>query len=190
MLIIAIEPQTRTKTGTPVTLANAKKQCNIETSFTDDDTLLNDLTAAAIEQAENDTNSDILETANVLTVELEAGFQSKIRVIRTPLKLFTKLEYSADGVTYVEILAAELTITPGFHYFEIKSTATITGATWLRLTFTTGYAAASIPKVLKQAVLILLADLYDTNRQGYNESSIVKNDIYSRLISKHIRNYF
>lgn len=188
-MVIINTPPVKTKTGTPITLAQAKAHLNIDTTFTADDELISDLIDTVIEIAEGDINADILTTANVLTYDLEDnGIGSLYRINSAPCSAVSKIEYY-NGSAWVTIASSEYVVAYGWHWVEIEFSTTY-AADQLRFTFATGYADASVPKGLRQACLIKLSDLYDTERQGYNSTAIVKNNAYTSLISKHIRNYY
>lgn len=185
MNIITALP-TKTKTGTPVTLAEAKKQLQIESTFTADDTFIEMQVGIAIDKVENDTNSDVLETTNVLLFIPENGFQC-YTIPQAPYLSVTKLE-KRIGATWSEVAATAYQITPGFSKFDLELLESIE-ADQFRLTYKTGYAAANIPKVLKGAVLLKTSDLFDNERQGYTQN-VAPNRAYEALISKHIRTYW
>lgn len=176
----------KTKTGTPITTAEAKKQLEIESTFTADDTYIDTLVAAAIDKLEADTNSDVLETTNVLTFEVENSFQS-YTVHQAPLISFTKMEKKVSG-SWSDVAEADYQITHGFSKFDIEI-LTLFDADQIRITYKTGYVAANIPKVLKQAALLKVSDLFDSERQGYT-LNVQANRAYEALINKHIRTYF
>lgn len=185
MHIITAIP-TKTKTGTPVTKAEAKQQLQIESGFTADDTYIEMLVGIAIDKVENDTNSDVLETTNVLTFVPENGFQC-YTIPHSPFVSVNKLE-KLNGATWTDVDATAYQVTAGFSKFDLELLESIT-ADQFRLTYKTGYAAANIPKVLKGAVLLKTSDLFDNERQGYT-LNVAANKAYESLISKHIRTYW
>jgi hypothetical protein len=186
MLIISRTPQTRDKTGSLATLAQAKKQLHIESDFTEDDDYIEELIEVATETVEQDINSDILDTENELTVT--TTYQSLVQVQQSPLRLFSKLEYH-DGSDWKTVESTEYTIETYFHYFEVEINTTFT-CEKLRFTFKTGYTASTYPAQLRHACLLRITDLFDTERQGYKAAHIVENKAYAQLISKHVRKYW
>lgn len=185
MLIISRTPQTRTKTGSLVTLAQAKKQLHIESDFTEDDDYITELIEVATEQVEADINSDILDTENTLIVE--TNFQSLIQIQQSPLRLFSKLEYF-DGTEWKTVDATDYTTETYFHYFEVEINSQFS-CEQLRFTFKTGYTASTYPKLLRHAALLRITDLFDNERQGYL-MNVTPNSAYYHLISKHVRKYW
>lgn len=187
MIILTKAPE-KSKEGSIVTLDEAKRQLNIEPEETEDDQAINDLILVATEMVEDDINADILVTTNTLEHTDSQPFQRLIRIVQAPLKTFTKIEQLIDG-SFVEIPSANYTVLKMYGYISIELDKTPESKT-LKFTFDTGFAASKIPKKLKQAVLLKVADLFDTERQGYSASSLQKNDAYQHLISKHIRKYW
>ena len=175
---------TKTKTGTP--LAEAKSQLQIETTFTTDDTYIALLVSIAIEKIEADTNSDVLETTNVLLFVPENDFEI-YTICQAPLLSFTSLE-KLNGAAWTDVATTAYEVTTGFSKFDLELLESIE-ADQFRLTYKTGYAAANIPKVLKGAALIKTSDLFDSERQGYT-LNVAANRAYESLISKHIRTYW
>ena len=112
MNIISALP-VKTKTGTPITLDEAKHQLQIEPDFTADDTHIGMLVAIAVDKLENDTNSDVLETTNILTFIPENGFQN-YTIPQAPFVEVTKLEKQLAG-TWTEVNLSAIEATAGFH---------------------------------------------------------------------------
>lgn len=185
MLIISRTPQTRTKTGTLVTLEQAKKQLHIEPEFSEDDSYITDLIDVATAQVEADINSDILDTENTLSVK--TTFQNLLQIQQSPLRLFSKLEY-LNGEIWETVPAEQYSVEPYFHYFELDINTSFT-CQQMRFTFKTGHTASAMPKLLRHAALLRISDLFDSERQGYN-LNIQPNTAYYHLISKHVRKYW
>jgi len=174
----------------PVTLAQAKKQCQIETDFTDDDAHITELIEDAIAIIEQNTKSDVLDTTNVLEYEISAeGIQTLYRIMQSPLQSFTKLEAYANNA-YTDVPAASYKVTEGFNNFEVEITGSVS-ATKLRFTFKTGYeTAAKTPKPIKRAALVKVADLFYPERTSYTPGQPMKNTLYNDLIAPHIRRFW
>lgn len=186
----------KTKTGTPITLAEAKKQCQVEPEFTADDAYINSLVEIAIDKVEADTNSDVLETTNTLqfiptpSPMLHAG--DLCYVNQSPLKEFLQIQYKETlengTIAWYTAPATSWRVRPWFSKFLITILEDIPGEEY-RFIFTTGYAAAEIPRVLKGAALLKVSDLFDSERQGYT-LNVQANRAYESLISKHVRTYW
>lgn len=193
--MIIITPPVKTRTGIIATLAEAKKQLHIEDEFTEDDNYIESLIEVAIESVEDDTNSDVMDTANVLTHRIGDGGESGISTIwqiaQAPFQSFTKLETSPDGTTFTELAATAYKVTSNNLFITIEFLSALSPTPYaLRITYKTGYPDATRPVKLKQAALVRITDLFDNERQGYNLNSVIENVAYRRLISKHVRNYW
>lgn len=178
---------TKTKIGTPITLAEAKAQLQIESNFTADDTYIASLVAIAIDKLEADTNSDVLETTNELVFDLESSAPAMWYINQSPLISVDKIEKKV-GATWSDVSTTDYRVRPWFSKFLITTLVTIE-ADQIRITFKTGYAAANMPRVLKGAALLKVADLFTNERQGYT-LNVAANTAYQSLISKHIRTYW
>jgi len=188
MKIITTDP-VKTSSTTVATATEVKKQLNIESTFTDDDTYIATLIAAAVEIVEDDIIADIRDISNVLTYEFhpDESLQTHYRIPQTPLRTFTKLE-AWDGSEYITIEASKYHITTNWQSFEIEIRETFT-ATKLRFTYSTGYTDAKRPAKLKQAVILKAADMYDTERSSYAQG-VTPIFTYDALIHKHKRKYY
>lgn len=196
MLVINTTPE-QIKTGAVATLDEVKAQLNIPVDFTDDDDTLDLLLDTAVESVEGDTHSDILDTANVLEHDLTANKYDAeavsvprlIYINQAPVKTLSKIE-TFDGTTWTEVSATAYNVNTLFNRAEIRCFDTLE-AKKIRFTFTTGYTDAKRPKRLKQAVILKAADLFDTERSNYVVGTITADmNVYTRLISKHIRTYW
>ena len=192
MITITKYANSTTKSGNICTLAEAKKQVQIETADTDDDVLLSILISVAAENIEDDVNSDVLETTNELTYTIGDEHKDTIdtiyRIQLSPLISVSKIEKYLSGA-WSDISADDYHVTSNFSSFEVEFLQTIT-AEKLRFTFKTGYTDATRPLVIKQAALLRVADMYTTERQGYNLNNLVETRAYSRLLAKHARHYW
>lgn len=192
LLKLSTEP-TKTKTGTIATTDELKRQLNIPEHFDDDDTILSDLLDVATEQVESDTNSDIMDTANVLEYTFNkngnsAQVPTDIYINQAPARSVDKIEID-NGSGYAEVSTADYSVTIEHSRIEIYFKTT-QNAVKIRFTFTTGYTDAKRPKKLKQAALLKAADLFDPERAGYTTTALAENKAYNRLIAKHIITYW
>ena len=190
MVIITSQP-TRTITGSIATAAEVKKQLNIESTFTDDDTYIGTLIDVAVETVEDDTHSDIQNVSNLLTYTLahDETPQTIYRITRCPLRTFSKLEKQVDGV-WSTIATTAYEVHTCESWFEIHFLA---GETFdaLRFTFISGYTSATLPKKLKHAAILKAADLYDTDRSNHVVGTILATTgVYEKLIYSHVRKYW
>lgn len=194
LLSITLAPE-KTKTGTVANLDELKRQLNIPVEFTDDDPILTDLLAVAIETVEDDTHSDILDTANILehrlNIDGNTGRLAKlIYIYQAPVKTVDKIETTTNGQDWTELPAAKYGYQVKFNRVEINIFETI-DAQAVRFSFKSGFADAKRPVRLKQAVILKAADMFDPERSNYVVGApVVDNNVYVRLISKHVRTYW
>jgi uncharacterized phiE125 gp8 family phage protein len=197
MEILNTTPE-KTKTGTVASLTELKAQLNIPDEFTDDDTILTALLAAAVESVEDDTRSDLLDTTNVLTHDLIAtqytadtvAVPRLIYINQAPVRAITKVEISTDGNTWTTIAATAYSVRFMFNRVEVRLFDSAT-AIQIRFTFTSGYTDLLRPKRLKQATILKAADLFDTERSNYIVGAPVFDaKTYAALIVKHVRTYW
>jgi len=185
---ITDQPQ-KIKLGTPVTILEAKKQLQIEPEFTADDQHIDLIVSIAIEKIEEDTNSDVYETSNVLEFEPNCQGQVTYEIYQSPLLSFTKLEkLTSDGQSWEEIPVTAYKVKGKFLKIIVEILETIETKRF-RATYKTGFSDDEMPKVIKGAALIKIADFWDSERQGYT-MNVQPNKAYESLISKHIRNYW
>lgn len=184
----------KTKNGTIATVGELKPQLNIPLDFDDDDAYLQTLLDTAVEQVESDTNSDVLDTANILTLKLAKlpgelkSVPTLLQICQAPARTVSKIEYLNNG--WQDVAANDFGYDITFNTVEIQLRNALQ-AEQLRITFTTGYTDAKRPKRLKQATILKAADFYDVERSNYAAGvSIFDLKTYSNLLKKHVRTYF
>lgn len=174
----------KVKTVFHVTLAEAKRQCQLEEDFVRDDAYITSLIKAASEIAENEIQKDISKTTNVLTRYDFAG--GTIRVNEGNLISITSITIQESGTplsnftTYVYRDA-----------FKVELDSDI-DTSILTVTFETGYAANTCPYQIKQAILLKIRDLYDVDRSSYvfvsNKNSGVFETLLAPFKASHVEN--
>ena len=174
----------------PVTLDEAKAHLSILSA--DDDVLIQFLIEVATAQAEDITNRQLMSAVHEMTLDtLPERFELK----KPPLISVDKIEYIPDGLENYALLdpslysvsdysePARIVKKPNISY---PSIATVVDP--VRVTFTAGYAdAASVPKPIKQWMLIRIATLFEHREEvvvGVSVSPIV-NEYNDYLISKY-----
>lgn len=182
---------TRTFIGTVATYSEVKQQLNIESTFTDDDSYITRLIAVAIEQVEADINADVRNVTNVLTLRIDDDDNTDdnlYRIPRGPFQSFTKLEAQNNGV-WADVPAASYKVTAHRMYIDVELLVAVP-ADYLRFTYATGYATASLPAKLKHAVILKAADLYDTERSNYAPGQVFDLRTYERLLLEYNCKYW
>lgn len=163
--------QTIAPTEEPVSVAEAKAHCNIESDFTEDDTLIEALIAAARESCEAKTGRQLVGATYVLRL---SGFPcgDEIELPKPPLGSVTGITYvDTDGTTQTlstDVYEHDPYTTPGrivLKYAQVwPSTRDQRNA--VAITFEAGYGGASeVPNLLKQGVLMRIAHWYENREE-------------------------
>lgn len=169
----------KTKTEFPISVSEAKKHLRIDTSFTDDDNYIAELIESATTIAENYINKDIAKTENNLKLHeyssnyfkvYEGNFHSLISITDGEDNPIGEVDYTL--------------IHP--NSFSVFLEETIS-AKIINLNFYTGYDISNCPKVIKQAIKIIIADLYDSQRSNYNWSGMSNNHVWENLLTNYIQ---
>jgi uncharacterized phiE125 gp8 family phage protein len=156
---------TTAPTSEPITLLEAKTQLRIESDLTDDDVWLTTALTIVREQVEALTNRSIMPQTMELAL---AKFEDVIELPRPPYTSLTSITYY-DEDNASQTLSSALYLVNDFvePAQVVKESAQSYPAVYarpdaIRLTFVAGYAnAAAVPTSMKQAMLMLLTDLYD-----------------------------
>lgn len=174
----------------PVTLNEAKAHLSILSDA--DDTLIQFLIEVATSQAEDITNRQLMSAVYEMTMD---ALPDRFELKKPPLISVDKIEYIPDGSdSYVTLDPSLYSVSdysepavvvkkPNVSYPSIASIVDP-----IRVTFTAGYAdAASVPKPIKQWMLIRIATLFEHREEvvvGVSVSPIV-NEYNDFLISKY-----
>ncbi len=162
----------------PITLSEAKAQLRVESDFNDDDTWITSAITVVREQVEALTNRALMPQSFELAI---AKFEDKIELPKPPFSSLTSVKYY-DEDDVLQTLASSYYLVNDF-----AEPATINKKTEqtypsvydrpdaVRIAFSAGYAdAASVPTSIKQAMLMLLTDLYDNRSATTSSFSTVK----------------
>ena len=151
----------------PVDLNDVKRQLNIDTSDTTDDTLLTDYITAARREVENKLNRTLITTE--YTMKLDFIYDTEIRIPSSPLISVTSFDYidtSGNSQSLVEGTdfkvcsnGIESVLTPEYNILwpdtrDEKEAVTIV--------YDAGYGAAAsdVPQEIRTAITMVVADLY------------------------------
>ncbi len=165
----------KTIAGYSVTVAEVKKQLNIESTFVDDDAYIQTLIEAATDYISGKIAADVETTDCVLNVEEDLSI-----VHNAPFQSLTKVTNSSD-----------VDVTENCSVVSVHSGFTITFPEFdkYRLEWKSGYG--TIPPGLKQAIIIKAADLYEPERASYlNGVTVSPTHVIPGLISKYQRSYW
>lgn len=174
----------------PVTLDEAKAHLNVLSDL--DDELISFLIGVATEQAEEITNRQLMRSTYEMTMDI---LPDRFEIKKPPLHAVEKIEYIPDGSDSYAILdpskyMVDNTVEPGV--VIRRNDATYPALSWMvnavRVTFTAGYAdAASVPKSIKQWMLIRIATLFEHREEIVVGVSVtpIQNNYNDYLISKY-----
>ena len=162
----------------PITLAEAKAQLRVESDFTDDDTWITTAITVVREQVEALTNRAIMPQSLELAI---SEFEDAMQLPKPPFSSLTSIQYY-DEDNSIQTLSSSV-----YQLNDFVEPAEISLAyeqTWptvydrpdaIRIAFDAGYAdAASVPASVKQAMLMLLTDLYDNRSAATTNFNTVK----------------
>ena len=177
-------------TELPVTLIEAKAHLNILS--TDDDTLIEFLIGVATEQAEEITNRQLMRATYEMTMDI---LPERFELTKPPLGVVEKIEYIPDGSDSYVLLDPSFyvvndTVEPAvvIKHRDMSYPAISWMPNSVRVTFTAGYEnAASVPKPIKQWILIRIATLFEHREEIVVGASVtpIQNDYNDYLISKY-----
>lgn len=182
-------------TAEPVTLAEAKAHLRIETSVTDDDTLVTSLIVAARQMAERMTGRGFITQTWALGLPaFPAYYEPPVRLPRGPVQ-------SISSITYLDQAGNEQTLDPSVYVFSNSQTAaTISLAynqVWpipacqenaVTITFVVGYGAASTDVAAsaedaRRAMLLIIGDLYRNRESQIIGATVVDNPAAYALLA-------
>jgi uncharacterized phiE125 gp8 family phage protein len=159
-------------------LSEAKAQLRVESDFTDDDTWINTAITVVREQVESFTNRALMPQSFELAI---SEFSDEIELPKPPYSSLSSIQYyDLDNV--LQTLSSSYYLVND--YTEPAIISKKTDQTYpdtydrpdaVRIAFSSGYAdAASVPSSIKQAMLMLLTDLYDNRSASSSHLNTVK----------------
>ena len=175
-------------TSEPVTLAEAKRQLFLAESDTSQDAELTNRIQAAREQWEHDTDSCLFTRTLSVTAKQFGG--REIELDTRPITSITHIKYydPNDVLTTFSSSKYSLNAADGEIELDWAESWPVTSIRWdaITITYVAGYATvATIPAIVKQAMLLLIAYYHYGNR-GDNDRP---NDqrAYEALVRRYMR---
>lgn len=167
----------KTITNYQVSVAEVKKQLNIDLDFTEDDDYIQVLIEAATDYISGEISADVEVTENKLTIK-DPG--NVITVHQAPL-------IEVDSIVADEIELTEIEVTPSWTCFDVALPDAVFAK--VELTFRTGHL--NLPAGLKQAIIIKAASLYDQERSTLViGASVSKTNVIDSLVTKYKRRHW
>lgn len=174
----------------PLTINEAKAHLNVLSS--EDDIMVQFLIEVATAQAEDITNRQLMSAVYELSMDI---LPERFELKKPPLISVDKIEYIPDGSESYVLLDPSLYIVDDMvePAMIIKHRdANYPAISWMpnsvRVTFTAGYEnATSVPKPIKQWMLIRIATLFEHREEIVVGVSVtpIQNDYNDYLISKY-----
>ncbi len=168
---------TTAPTSEPITLTEAKTQLRVESDFTEDDTWITSAITVVREQVEALTNRALMPQTLELAVD---KFEDSIALPKPPFSSLTSIKYYDEDNVLQTLSSAYYLVNDFVEPAEVvKKNEQTYPAVYnrpdaIRIEFVVGYAdAASVPSSIKQAMLMLLTDLYDNRSASTSQFSTV-----------------
>ena len=167
----------------PLTLADAKRQLNVDQDFTDDDLVIARITAAARQYAETRTRSSFITQQWSLVLDGFPGCWSS----RGLLFLEHGPVQSIDSITYLDMAGTLQTLPPADYAADLSGVRGRVqprfGLVWpvtlpqigaVTVNFTAGYGAtaASVPEGLVQWIMLRIGSLYAIREDVVTERGV------------------
>ena len=167
----------------PLTLADAKRQLNVDQDFTDDDLVIARITTAARQYAETHTRSSFITQQWSLVLDGFAGCWSS----RGLLFLEHGPVQSIDSITYLDMAGTLQTLPPADYATDLSGVRGRVqprfGLVWpvtlpqigaVTVNFTAGYGAtaASVPEGLVQWIMLRIGSLYAIREDVVTERGV------------------
>lgn len=165
-----------------IVAADIKLQLNIPSTDTDHDSFIATLIKPAEKYAENYINGYISTTSLKYQAFNYSG--QTIRINATPFISITSIKTGIAGETLAEIAATDYHVEKHNTYFIIHFVNSL-NVEEIEIIFSTGYATNKIPDDIKQACIIIAADLFDINRSNYSYT-VSNNRIVEKLLNPYI----
>ncbi len=167
----------------PLTLADAKRQLNVDPDFTDDDLVITRLIAAARQYAENRTRSSFITQQWSLVSDgfVCSGSSGGVMVLEHgPVQ-------SIDSITYLDMAGTVQTMPPSDYVADLSGVlgrvqpkfgqvwpATLPQIGAVTVNFTAGYGAtaASVPEGLVHWIMLRIGSLYAIREDVVTERGV------------------
>lgn len=175
----------------PITLQQARNQCNLSPSDTAHDDKLTLLIQAAREQWENDTDTAVMQQTLTMTLPY---FSLEIHLQKRPVQ-------SVVSIVYYDTLDVLSTVDTNIYSLDAPNRIIrenylkdwpMTLDRWdaVKVTYIAGYASTSeVPAVAKQAMLLLVAHYFE-NADMIMSESMMTVSTYEQLVRRFMRSNY
>lgn len=177
----------------PVTLAEAKLHCRVDTA--DDDTLITALITAATEMAETKTGRAIMPQTWELTLD---SFPDALELTRVPVQSITSVKYF-DLAGVEQTLASNLYSIDKADHFGFAYVVPAYNNIWpetrdqinaVAVRYLAGYTnAASVPEGIKQWIKLMISTMYDNRETEAYSSRAVSTTVQMTFVDRLLDRY-
>lgn len=171
----------------PVTLAQAKLHCKVESDITDDDALITSLIATATEMAEQETGRAIMAQTWELTLD---AFPDAFELTRVPVQTITSVKYFDSTGAQQTMNANGYSLdnaNDGGYAYVVPAYA----GSWpdardqinaVSVRYVAGYT--TVPEPIKSWILVAIATMYE-NRTSEDRYPTSKFGFVDRLLDRY-----
>tara|TARA_R110000868_G_scaffold260927_1_gene519043 strand:+ start:3457 stop:4041 length:585 start_codon:yes stop_codon:yes gene_type:complete len=175
----------------PITLSEAKKQCELSPTDTAHDDHLVLLIQAAREQWERDTDSVCLTQTWSVTAEC---FGDEFYLPKRPIQSITHLKYYDSGNTLTTLGTDVYSLNPAERSVELKYLQYWPDSVYrwdaITITYVCGYTtAALVPAIYKMAMRLLVGHYFE-NRDMLMSDAMQSLKAYEALVQKFLRSSY
>jgi len=177
----------------PVTLADAKLHCKVDTNA--DDALITSLITAASDMAEQKTGRAIMPQTWELTLD---AFPDAFELTRVPVQSITSIKYyDTNGVQ--QTLSGSLYTLSNTDEYGFAYVVPIYNGTWpstrgqinaVAVRYVAGYAdAASVPEGIKQWIKLMISTMYENRETEAYSSRAVSTTVQMSFVDRLLDRY-
>jgi uncharacterized phiE125 gp8 family phage protein len=177
----------------PITLADAKLHCRVDTNA--DDALINALITAATELAEQKTGRALMTQTWELTLD---AFPEAFELTRVPVQSITSLKYY-DTAGVQQTLSNALYSLDSADEFGYAYVVPVYNGAWptsrdqinaVALRFVAGYTdAAAVPEGIKQWIRLMVSTMYENRETEAYSSRAVSTTVQMRFVDGLLDRY-
>lgn len=167
----------KTKIVYPLSLNKVKRHLRIDNSFVDDDDYLSTLIIVATNIAENFIEKDVAKTKTELRIEKFDGDCIEINDGNF-LSVISVSDGNYDAIGTIDF------ITKKQNLFFIQWKESIASEP-LHISYYSGYEENTTPEIIEQAILIKIADLYDSQRSDILWSGHTNQMVFESILNPY-----
>jgi uncharacterized phiE125 gp8 family phage protein len=188
----------------PITLAQAKVQCRVETGVTADDALITTLIGVATQRCEQDIGRSVMKQTR--EVVLDAPFPTAVRVHWLPVLVIESIKYLNDAAVETTLAGTEYSSDDladierlSFYVFPAFAKQwpgdVLDAPNAIRVRYRSGYSDSAtesvqqlaVPEAIKQWILMQVSAMYD-QREGL-AAGVTVNELPGRFVDGLLDRY-